>query len=174
MTTQPLEGLAAGTATISDDGRYRYRLTRRWADRGAAGDGLLWVMLNPSTADADRNDATLRRCLGFSRDWGFASLTVVNLYALISTDPAGLWKAEDPVGPDNDAMIALAAQEAQAIVVAWGNNAPHPGRTRTVIDILRANSFYAQRLHCLGKTAEDHPRHPVRLPAATPMEVFLG
>lgn len=173
-TAQQLDGMAIGTADISPCRRYRYSLTRRWEDRGASGDGLLWVMLNPSTADANRNDPTLRRCLRFSREWGSRSLTVVNLYALISTNPAGLWKVEDPVGPENDAVIALSAREAQATVLAWGNGAPHPARCRAVIDILRANAFYATRLHCLGKTGAGQPRHPVRLAASTQMEVFLG
>jgi len=172
--TQPLDGLATGTADISPCGLYRYSLTRRWEDRGVSGDGLLWVMLNPSTADATENDATLRRIIRFSRDWGCRALTVVNLYALISTDPAELYRAEDPVGPENDAVIAKAAQEASAIVVAWGANAPHPARIRTVTDILRTNAFYAQRLYCLGRTNGGHPRHPVRLAASTKREVFYG
>ena len=66
-------------------------------------------MLNPSRADEERNDATIRRCIGFAGDWDFGILEVVNLFALMSTDPAALLKAKDPVGPDNDAAISSRA-----------------------------------------------------------------
>lgn len=172
---QQIDGLITGAAYFGPGKRYRFELTRRWEDRGPTGDGLLWVMLNPSTAGARDDDATIRRCTRFSRDWGFRSLTVVNLYGLISTYPAELRKAEDPVGnPENDIVIAKAAKEAQAIVLAWGANAPHPERCETVIDLLRTNAFYAQRLRCLGQTKDGHPRHPLRLAADTKLEVFRG
>lgn len=155
--------------SVEFDMRYRYRLRRRWAD----GSGVLWVMLNPSTADGQKNDATLRRITNFSRDWGHGGLDVVNLYALVNPDPLALWRAEDPVGLENDAAIALAAQEARRVVVAWGNGAPHPDRVRTVTAVLRANML-AERIECLGFTQEGNPRHPVRLAASTPLETFFG
>jgi hypothetical protein len=81
-------------ATLSDCGRYRYRLWRRWAD----GPTVLFVMLNPSTADADVDDPTIRRCIGFARSWGAGALEVVNLYAWRATQPAELKAAVGPVG----------------------------------------------------------------------------
>ena len=100
---------ALGTADFGDNGRYRYSLTRQWGDRGISGDGLLWVMLNPSTATADRNDPTLRKIIGFTKRLGNKRLRVVNLYGLVATKPADLYRAEDPVGPENDAHIALSS-----------------------------------------------------------------
>src|SRR5262249_14212908 len=94
-------------AVISDCGRYRYSLTRRWGD--AAEPRALFVMLNPSTADAEQDDPTIRRCIGFAKAWGMGSLEVVNLYALRATDPAALLSAPDPIGPKNDTMITSAA-----------------------------------------------------------------
>ena len=70
-------GMADTGATLSPCGRYRYRLTRRWGDGGA----VAFVMLNPSTADAEKDDPTIRRCIGFAREWRFGRLIVVNLFA---------------------------------------------------------------------------------------------
>lgn len=165
---------ALGAAVFGDGGRYRYSLTRQWGERGASGDGLLWVMLNPSTAGADRNDATLRKIIGFTKRLGNHKLTVVNLYGLVATKPADLYRAEDPVGIENDAAIALAAQDASAIILAWGADPPHPARVEVVRDILRANAFYAQRLYCLGRCQDGNPKHPVRLAYATKLETFYG
>src|SRR5690606_18576726 len=98
-------GTMNGTARFSPCGQYRYLLTRPipapfWKpDAGEA----VFVMLNPSTADASEDDPTIRRCIGFAKEWGCTGLTVANLYALRSTDPKGLWKHRDPVGPENDA-----------------------------------------------------------------------
>lgn len=157
-------------AEFSSDRAYRYRLRRRWDDR----PGVLWVMLNPSTADEYKNDNTLRRITRFSQREGFGALEVVNLYALVSTDPAGLWRAEDPTGPENDAAIALAAQQARGVIVAWGAGAPHPERIRTVLAILDANCPFARPLKCLGTTKDGSPRHPGRLAASTELELFLA
>lgn len=84
-------------ADISACGAYRYRLDRLGAllGRGAVN----FVMLNPSTADAEQDDPTIRRCLGYAFRWGFARLIVTNLYALRSTDPRALWEHPDPIGP---------------------------------------------------------------------------
>lgn len=147
------------SAVISADGAYRYRLDRRWR----AGAAVAWVMLNPSTADADAEDATSRRCAAFSRSWGFGALSVVNLYALRATDPAELWLAKDPVGPENDRYIAEALTGA-AVVAAWGAGA-RPGRITEVL-ALHAATPGAGRLHALAVTASGQPRHPLYLRAS--------
>src|SRR5580765_5070589 len=107
-----------GGATISPDGKYRYLLSREYED-GMFGT-VLFVMLNPSTADATKDDATIRRCVGFTKRWGYSTLEVVNLFAFRATHPRDLWKADDPVGPDNDVTISDAVRRAQLIVAAWG------------------------------------------------------
>jgi hypothetical protein len=168
------EGDAVMSATFSGDNRYRYTLMRRWAERGASGDGALWVMLNPSTAGAAEDDPTIRRCIGFSKGFGFRSLTVVNLFAFRATRPRDLWAQEDPVGPDNDPTIALAAREAQTIILAWGASLNATERGRAVVDILRANAFYTQRLVCLGRTKQGGPRHPLYVKSDTKLETFHG
>ena len=145
-------------AVISACGLYRYRLDREWATNGRR---VLFVMLNPSTADAERDDNTLRRCKAFARSWDYSSLQVVNLYALRSTDPKVLRCHPDPVGPENDLYIKFAATQAALIVCAWGNNA-EPQRAAQVLTMLRQ-----YKLFCLGKTKTDQPLHPLRLSALT-------
>jgi hypothetical protein len=147
---------ARRSALISDDGLYRYRLDRRWSP----GPTVAWVMLNPSAADADTDDATLRRATAFSRSWGFGALRVVNLYAYRATEPAELWKAAEPVGPDNDRHITRAVSCVE-IVAAWGANA-RPDRVAAVLEVL-AKAPGAGRVHALATTKAGQPRHPLYL-----------
>ncbi len=148
-------------ATVSPCERYRYLLGRSWGP----GPRVLWVMLNPSTADARLDDPTIRKCLEFSRRLGFGSLEVVNLYAWRSTDPAGLKTAPDPIGPDNARHLADAAERCDRIIVAWGANAsPDPGAVSA--------SLGDRPLWCLGRTKDGQPRHPLMLAYATPLEIW--
>jgi hypothetical protein len=103
-------------AVLSDDGRYRYRLSRRWTE----GPTLHWVMLNPSTADADKDDPTIRRCVGFATHNGFGSISVCNLFALRATNPRELIPAcSAAVGPANDKFIQE-IPSGSTVVAAWG------------------------------------------------------
>lgn len=142
------------SAVISACGRYRYALTRRWA----SGDAVLWVMLNPSTADAQRDDATIRRIVAYSRSWGFGAASVVNLYAYRATRPQDLFRADDPVGPDNDAQLIRAAAQHACIVAAWGAHA----RAERIAAVLALPGMH--RLAALALTASGQPRHPLYLP----------
>jgi hypothetical protein len=150
-----------GAAGAAFDGPYRYLLWRRWADAAS----LLFVMLNPSTADAERDDPTIRRCIGFARAWGFGAVEVVNLFAWRATYPRELRRARDPIGPDNDRVILEAAARNQAIIAAWGNHGAFGERDRQVAALLAP--FGAR---CLGaRTSGGAPRHPlyVRATVAT-------
>ena len=146
------------TATISPCGRYRYTLTRDWT-RGAG--RMLWVMLNPSTADASMDDPTIRRCVSFAQSWGFCGLTVVNLFALRATDPRELARVDDPIGPDNNEVIARAAHEHLFVCAGWGAHGSYLGRSAEVIDIITRRRSV---IHCLGTTKSGEPRHPLYLP----------
>jgi hypothetical protein len=156
------------TARISADSVYRYTLVRRW-DFGMSGSRppAQFIMLNPSTADADMDDPTIRRCVGFARALDAGGIVVVNLYAFRATKPADLWRAEDPVGPDADLYLSVVARRAvledAPLIAAWGANAK-PGRVAealAVIDRMGAT----ERLTALGLTAAGAPRHPLYLPA---------
>ena len=154
------------TAVFSEDRRYRYLLRRRV---GESSRRALFVMLNPSKADEKRNDATIRRCIGFARGWGFGILEVVNLFALMSTDPKALLKAKDPVGPDNDAAIRAALEVTDTVVLAWGNHAlDHEERAATVTEMAQKTA----RPYCLGLTVKGAPRHPLRLSKTATLEPF--
>lgn len=150
-------------AEISLDGRYRYRLWREFrTEPGKPDTTVLFVMLNPSTADAMADDPTIRKCVGFGRLWGYTRLDVVNLYAFRATQPADLWKAPAPVGPDNDRVIAEACREADLVVCAWGAHAKDSDRVVAVKKIIRASTHDAEVV-ALGFSKAGHPRHPLML-----------
>lgn len=142
------------TAVISDCGRYRYVLGRRWT----AGPTVAFICLNPSTADARTDDPTIRRIRGFAKAWGYSALVVANLYAWRATDPAELKRADDPVGPDNDSHLVRVAADCELVVAAWGVHA-RPERVAAVRALPGMD-----RLHVLGLTKGGAPRHPLYLP----------
>jgi hypothetical protein len=147
---------------------YRYVLTRGpWLH----GEGtVMFVMLNPSTADEREDDPTIRRCIRFARSWGFARLVVGNLYALRATDPRELFEHPDPVGPKNDETLRKLALNSPSVIVAWGATLhPQPSRARSVLELLE---FYAGTARCLGQTKDLHPRHPLYVRRDACREVF--
>lgn len=144
------------SAIFSDDGIYRYTLTR-YLD--AIEGNCVFVGLNPSTADATTDDATVRRCIRFARDWGYGRLTMVNLYAFRATNPRKLRAVDDPVGPDNDHHVSIAFGEADLIVAAWGAGAQR-ARLADFTRLFGTWPFYA-----LGRTKSAAPRHPLYMPA---------
>ena len=149
----------ARDAQLSDDGAYRYSLTRRWGP----GRHVTFVMLNPSTADALIDDPTIRRCIGFARAWGFGALRVVNLYALRSTDPKGLWNHPHPVGgAENDDAILEALRNGGMVVAAWGANA----RAQRVAAFRELADQVGVRVWALKVTKAGAPGHPLYLPAS--------
>ena len=156
--------LASSSAIFSDDMAYRYALHRMWE----LGHGLVvFVMLNPSTADAHKNDPTVERCERFAKGWGYASLAVVNLFGLRSTDPKALYDHPDPVGPENDMHLRMHANLANLIVCAWGN---HGGRrAATITQLLRDDGNV---LHCLGRNKTRQPVHPLYQPKSAMPIIF--
>lgn len=148
------------TATISPCGSYRYTLYRRIPSVLRWVNPCLFVMLNPSTADATLDDPTIRRCISFAKREGCTDLTVVNLFALRATDPAELRKHNDPFGPDNAKHLSeqiLKHQNIGSIVVAWGAN---PITNREYIGVAKMALKNAGAL-CLGMTKDGSPRHPL-------------
>lgn len=143
-------------AILSPDGTYRYRLTRRWG----LGPGVLFVMLNPSTADAERDDPTIRRCFRFARDWGYDGLTVCNLFAYRVTDPKRLPADDSAVGPSNNTWLTREAASADLTIAAWGAHPAARRRSAVVMNLLGP-------LHVLGLTKRGDPRHPLYMPLAS-------
>ena len=165
--TLPLEQ----NAVISACGRYRYLLTRQ------VGPGLrtaVFVMLNPSTADATNDDPTIRRCIGFAQRWGCVRLAVLNLFAFRATDPADLKRAEEPIGPENRAWFERTLIDDLAIgpvVCGWGVHGEHRGQEVAVLGWLQA---FGVRPVALGVTKDGHPRHPLYLPKGVEPVTFIG
>jgi len=146
--------IGGGDAVFSPDRLYRYSLTRQWS----LARPMTLIMLNPALADAQRDDATIRRCLAFARRERCGSLEVVNLFALRSKDPAALRSHPEPVGEDNDVFIAAACPPGRLVVAAWGVHGAMFGRAAEVAAMLAARGV---PLLCLGVTADGAPRHPL-------------
>ena len=143
-------------AELSPCGQYRYALTRQWAE----GPRVLFVMLNPSRADAVEDDPTIGRCVGFAKSWGFGSLAVGNLFAFRTPSPALLVQAHDPIGADNEHWLDKLQRAADLTVAAWGNHGSFRGRGKAV-----ARTLSSPHILRLNKTGE--PAHPLYIPADT-------
>ena len=153
-----------------DDARiYRYSLWRNW-DEPPVPPGVppellalvrphvLFIMLNPSTADERSDDPTIRRCMDFAARWGYGALSVGNLYAFRAARPSVLRSVADPVGPDNDAVLRRLVARAARVVVAWGARASDE-RAARVLEAIMAEK--GARPQCLGVTRRGMPRHPL-------------
>lgn len=162
------------TALISDCENYRYRLQRIHIPDG---DRVLFVMVNPSTADAEADDATLRRCMNFSRIWGYGgNVELVNLFALRSRDPELLKRHADPVGPENERHLleAVADRKNRIVVCAWGANGRIKHRDQAVLSLLQqhADLYAIEEPNVMGDferafTKNGEPEHPLMLKAAS-------
>lgn len=150
------------SAVLDPTRTYRYRLDRAV---GPQAKMVLFVMLNPSTADETQDDPTIRRCIAFAKREGCGRLVVCNLYALRATDPAALRTAADPRGPENEEHLRRAAAEADLIVAAWGTN--HLGGVWP----FRVAAILAERkpLYTLKRTAKGDPGHPLYVAANAPL-----
>ena len=140
-------------AVIDKAGLYRYSL---WRDWDMEKPKLVFIMLNPSKADANIDDPTLRRCINFENSWDFGSLIVVNLFAYRSASPLDLRQVDDPIGSQNDRYLKKAIKSADRVVVAWGNNGKLMQRDRIVLELLFKHNIQP---HCLGITKVGYPRH---------------
>lgn len=163
MMQRPLLATAKPPAVFDPTRTYRYSLYREWGDPG---NKVVFVMLNPSTADETHLDPTVTRCCGYAKRWGYGAIEVANIFAYRSTDPKGLLAVADPVGEENDQYILAAVEDAALVVAAWGVHGALQDRGRIVRELLADRC----RLACLGLTKDGHPRHPLYLRAdAVPM-----
>lgn len=140
-------------ALYSPCGAYRYGLERVWGAPGSV--PLLWIMLNPASADEQRNDPTIERCQRRARALGFGAMRIANLFAFRAGKPATLRRAAAPVGPENDALLLRWHAGAGMTLAGWGMHGAHLGRGAEVADLLTGD------LHVLGLTRDGHPRHPL-------------
>jgi hypothetical protein len=147
-------------------GQYRYLLGREWEPSKGR---VVFVMLNPSIADEEQDDPTLRKCVEFAKAWGFGSLEVVNLFAYRATKPEELYDVKDPVGPENDRYVLQAINRASKIIVAWGKDGSLRNRDQKVLWLIPDDIS----LYCLGQTKDRDPRHPGRVKNNTEPVVFV-
>ena len=155
-------------AQISPCGAYRYELWRRWESSGRI---LLWILLNPATADADDDDPTTMRCVRFADRWGYGAIRVVNLFALRASNPKALYTADAPVGPDNDRIIIEAIDSTQDLICAWGNHGRLNGRGDEVRGLL---SGHGCKPRIFRLTRRDEPTHPLYVSYSTSTRPYKG
>lgn len=148
--------LLTSTAVFSIDRRNRYSLRRIWSNSRAP---VLFVGLNPSTADTFTNDPTIRRCMRFAHDWGYGGIIMGNLFVYRATDPKLLVPDHPVIQGYNDRRLLADAEDAGLVVAAWGSSIPsgHKARAAHVRELLSP-------VHVLGFTKYGHPRHPLYMP----------
>jgi hypothetical protein len=150
-------------ALFSPSNVHRYTLTRDWsADFLTAKTTVLWIMLNPSTASATKDDATIRRCMDYAMAWGFGRMIVCNLFTYRATQPQMMISHKEPNGQDADQHILREAHAADLIVCGWGKHGKcHGGRDEQVLRLLRGAQL---KLTCLHRNDDGTPTHPLFLP----------
>lgn len=157
----PNDLLVRKGAALSECGRYRWWLSRIWDDTRPS---LVWILLNPSTADTARDDPTIRKCMGFAQRWGHGGIVVVNLFCWRLTDSKELLRVDPAlvVGELADQNILWSATATLAgnrrVIAGWGTLGGHLGRDQHVLALLRANGIAVE---CLGITQGGFPRHPL-------------
>lgn len=188
-------------AKISTCGTYRYRLWREWRLGGDRAQWDMWtddddapvldgagnqigeplacvfVMLNPSTADGEADDPTIRRCVAFAKRFNFDRLEVVNLFAFRATDPGDLLRvspAVDPVGLNNQNAVRDAIDKAGMIVCAWGTQGGHLDQDETMLGWIEEANWREAPVVALGITREGFPRHPLYLRADAEPQPYDG
>lgn len=157
----PLLPGVEGRAVFSLDGDHRYVLRREW---DVTGPIAVFVGLNPSTAEADVDDPTVRRCQRFASDWHHGSMVMLNIFAYRATSPDALREEGLDLVGDNEAYLAAIASEADLIIAAWGSSKHVDGYDDRTVDILLGG--LTGIVHCLGTTQGGSPRHPLYVPAA--------
>lgn len=147
-------------ALISDCQQYRYRLWRRWNDGRSV---LVFIMLNPSTADGVQDDPTIRKCVGFADRAGYGGIEILNLFAYRATKPADLKLAGWPVGAENDAHIRAVLNRYPSVVCAWGSNATTGEGWTRVSQVMRLVYEFTDQPKALKLTPNGVPWHPLML-----------
>ncbi len=140
-------------AVFSPCRRWRYELWRQWS----SDPFCMFIGLNPSTADENLDDPTVRRCIRYARDWGYGALCMTNIFAWRDTDPKKMKAQADPIGKENNHTLSYRAGQAGIVIAAWGTHGAHLGRHDAVRELL-------PQLHALKITKDGFPNHPLYLP----------
>lgn len=143
-------------AIFNESRTHRYTLWRTW---GIKTNRVLFIMLNPSTADEVVLDPTIKKCIKFAKQWGFGGIDICNLFALRSTNPKLLYTHENPIGDDNDQWITTTATLAKQIIVAWGKHGKLLNRSECVYNLLKNYQLFS-----LNNNNDNSPEHPLYVP----------
>jgi hypothetical protein len=156
-------------ATLGGNGKYRYLLWREWETNGVMvfSSPCVFIMLNPSTADGETDDPTIRKCVGFARMWRYEKLVVVNLFGARATKPAELIGMDDPVGSHNSHYIREALSVANKVVCAWGAGGSLLEQDKAVMRLL---DEVGVQPYALGLTNNGSPRHPLYVKYGKPIK----
>ena len=154
MNTESLFKNTFSDALFSKDRIYRYALWRTWNRKLPK---VLFIGLNPSTADEINNDPTIRRCINYAIDWGFGGYIMGNIFAFRSTDPQIIKNVQEPIGDQNDKWLIKLHKEASLTIAAWGNHGQFMDRGKEVTKLIK-------NLKCLRVTKLGYPSHPLYLP----------
>ena len=138
------------TALLSDDNIYRYQLSRIWDEEKPK---ILFIMLNPSTADEFVEDPTIRRVVNYAKDWGYGGVYVGNIYSFRSTYPKGLKCIADPIGPENINHIQTLISLVDKVIYAWGNEEKEPDWLKKIVETP----------YCIEISKKSIPKHPLYL-----------
>jgi len=140
-------------ATLSEDRKYRYVLSRIWDESKPT---VMIIGLNPSTADETENDPTIVRCIDFAKSWGYGGVYMLNLFAFRATQPKDMFNAKEPIGEENDKYIEKYSNICDKVICAWGNDGNYNKRSKEILSKIK-NTYYLK----LNQTGE--PAHPLYL-----------
>lgn len=154
-------------AVFSKDRKYRYQLKRVWDGKL---DQVVFIGLNPSRANEEEDDHTIRKLIGFCKRWGYGGFTIVNLFALVDTKQDELWNHTDPFGPENPTWVLDAIKESEMVVCCWGNGLK---AHRMGMAVKRIREVLIKQTYCFGKNDNGTPKHPLRLPYTTELKHFI-
>ncbi|MAM05239.1 MAG: hypothetical protein CMD06_04690 [Flavobacteriales bacterium] len=135
-------------ALFSKDQKYRYLLERTWNNSKKK---LLFIMLNPSSADSKKDDPTIRRLISFSKKWGYGGFKVCNLYSYVTSSPSTLYSSSNILGYKNKSYIKKQIKNSDCIVYAWGNTEAEPHWLKKIV----------KTSYCIGINKNGTPKHPL-------------
>jgi hypothetical protein len=147
-------------AILSKDNKYRYQLSRIWNEEKPK---VLFIMLNPSIADADIDDPTIRKVITFAKSWGYGGIFVGNLYSFRSTDPKVLRYTDNPIGEDNIQHIQYLIGLTERVIYAWGNHQEEPKWLYDLVD----------NPYCIDVSKKGIPKHPLYLNGKLQPKLFI-
>lgn len=149
-------------AILSDDRQFRYVLSRVWDEEKPT---VMFIGLNPSTADECEDDPTIQKCIKFAQSWDYGGLYMLNLFAYRTTNPRVLWEVKEPIGNGNDDYIKRYSDGCDKVICAWGNNGDFMQRGKSILQ-------YVPNAHYLKLNKSGQPSHPLYLKSTLTPQKF--